>query len=139
MNEVSNDLWGLVSSALDLAVDCFAVGEQNPFVMFVDLSGQHHMVDVKDVQGNGTPQLVDTARGVVSRGVAAEALRYAIAFDGYLTTDGKRTDAAFVEAGERGASGAVVFAQPYRVKKRSRKAERVGRPVLVQEAEQLLR
>jgi hypothetical protein len=137
--EVSDELWELVAEALDLGVDCFAAGESNPFVLFVDGSGQRHMVDVKDAQGNVSPQLVAAARGIVSKGVPASAQRYALAFDGYLTTDGERLDAAFVEAGERGQPEAMVFAQCYRVKKRSGKVERVGRPQLVQTAEQLLR
>jgi hypothetical protein len=138
MADVSDELWELAAEALDLAVDCFAAGESNPIVLFVDGSGQRHMVDVKDAQGNVTPQLVEAARGVVSEGVGASAQRYAVAFDGYLTTDGERLDAAFVEAGERGQPEAVVFAQRYRVKKRSGKVERVGRPELVQVVEQLL-
>jgi hypothetical protein len=138
MAKISDELWGLVSSALDVAVDCFAAGEQNPFVLFVDKSGQRHMIDVKDAEGNVTPQLVESARSIVSESVGATALRYAVAFDGYLTVDGERSDAAFVEAGERGQAEAVVFAQRYRVKKRSRKVERVGRPTLVQQARQLL-
>ena len=138
MAEVSDGLWELVAEALDLAVDCFAAGESNPIVLFVDGSGQRHMVDVKDAEGNVTPQLVETSRGVVAQGFGAAAQRYAVAYDGYLTTDGERLDAAFVEAGERGQSEAVVFAQCYRVKKRSGKVERVGRPEMVQAAEQLL-
>lgn len=138
MAEVSDELWGVASEALDLAVDCFAIGESNPIVLFVDEAGQRHMVDVKDAQGNITPQLVETARGIVSKGFGASARLYAVAFDGYLTTDGQRLDAAFVEAGERGQPDAVVFAQRYRVKKRSGKADRVGRPELVKVAAQLL-
>jgi len=103
MAEVSAELWELASEALDLAVDCFAAGESNPIVLFDDRSGQRPMVDVKDDQSNVTPELVQAARGVVSEGVGTAAQRYAIAFDGYLTTDGERLDAAFVEAGERGS------------------------------------
>ena len=138
MAEVSDELWELASSALDLAVDCFAAGESNPIVLFIDESGQQHIVDVKDAQGNVTPQLVDSARGIVAEGIGASALRYAVVFDGYLTSNGVRLDAAFVEAGERGQPESVVFAQRYRVKKRSGTVERVGRPKLVQAAKQLL-
>lgn len=138
MADVSGELWKLALEALDLAVDCFAAGESNPMVLFDDESGQRHIVDVKDAQGNITPELVEAARGVVSEGVGAAAQRYAITFDGYLTNDGERLDAAFVEAGERGQAQAVMIAQNYRIKKRSGKAERVGQPVLVQAAEQLL-
>jgi len=124
---------------LDLACDRFAAGESNPIVMLVVESGQTHIIYVEDIQGNVTPQLVDNARHVVSEGFGKLARLYAVAFDGYLTTDGERSDAAFVEAGERGQPEAVVFAQRYRVKKRSGKVERVKRPLLVEATNQLLR
>src|SRR5262249_53129278 len=127
--EVSDELWELASKALDLAVDCFGTGESNPILLFVDGSGQRYVVDVKDVQGNVTLELVEAARGIVSEGGGTTRL-YALAYDGYLNMDGRRLEAAFVEAGERGQPEAVVFAQRYRVKKRSGKLERMGRPVL---------
>jgi hypothetical protein len=42
---------------------------------------------------------------------ATDAVRGAIAYDGYLTLEGDRTDAIFVEADERGRGHALVFAQ----------------------------
>ena len=90
MADVSDELWELASEALDLFIDCFAVGESNAIVVFDDGSGQRHMVDVKDAQGNVTPELLEAAQGVVSESVGTAAQRYAIAFDGYLTTDGER-------------------------------------------------
>ena len=56
---------------------------------------------------------------------------YAFAYDGYLTLDGERTDAMFVEAGERGGDGPFVFAQRYRPKRFLRPAKAVGKPKLL--------
>lgn len=107
-------------------------------VVFIDGSGQRHLVDVRSAEGDVTPGLVDAAREVVSKGVGTSALRYAVTFDGYLTTDGKRGDAAFVEAGERGRPEGLLFAQRYRVRKRTQRVERVGQPQLLQALKNLL-
>lgn len=45
------------------------------------------------------------------------ATAYAIAHDGYLTVEGRKWDAILVEAAERGADSAFLFAQCYRPKK----------------------
>ena len=138
MPEVSDSLWQLVSGLLDLAVDCFAAGESNPMVHFIDQEGKSHMIDIKSASSNVNPQLVEKARSIISEGFGETVQCYAVAFDGYLTTDGRRVDAAFVEAGERGQAQGMVFAQRYRLKKRLGKVERVGRPVFVQVTNQLI-
>jgi hypothetical protein len=59
-----------------------------------------------------------------------DCLCAAVAWDGYATTDGKRMDAVFVEASERGASQSMVFAQRYAPKGILRKKfEAVGEPM----------
>jgi hypothetical protein len=137
MSKLGRELKRLAFEAIALAVDCFAAGEHNPFILFVDASGQTQLIDVKDAGGNITRQLVEEARRIVSQSIPRTAKRYAIAYDGYLTIDGERTDAAFVEAAERGDREAVLIAQRYRVKKRSKKPERIGSPTIVAPAEQL--
>jgi hypothetical protein len=137
MSKLRRGLQDFALEAIDLAVDCFAAGEHNPFILFVDERGRTQLVDVKDAEGNITPQLVEGARHIVSQGIPETASRYAIAYDGYLTVDGERTDAAFVEAAERGDREAVLIAQQYRIKKRSKKPERIGPPTVVGSAEQL--
>jgi hypothetical protein len=89
-------------------------------------------------EGVDGSDLVDVARHTVAEGIGQVAHLCALAYDGYLTTDGERTDAAFVEAGERGQPEAFLIAQRYRVKKRSGKVERVGQPTIIGGAEQLL-
>lgn len=60
----------------------------------------------------------------------ASPSRAVLAWDGYLTSDGKRVDALFVEAYERGAQGGILIAQPYKttglLKKRTHPTGQVG-------------
>ncbi len=60
---------------------------------------------------------------------------YAIAWDGYVTLEGERTDAILVEAADRAQEHAVLFCQRYReVKKglfRKKACERLGNPALI--------
>ena len=134
---MGDELQQLVLEALDLAVGCFSDGEHNPFVIFHDDTGKSHLIDVKSADGNISPELVDDARRIVSE-AADQPQRYAIAYDGYLTTDGVKRDAAFVEAGEQGDTEAFVVAQCYRIKKRPKGVEKVGDPVIVASAKQLI-
>jgi hypothetical protein len=65
--------------------------------------------------------------------------RAAVAWDGYLTLDGERTDAVFAEAYEQGDDRSVVMAQRYAVTGRFRKrTEPMGDAALVARNETLL-
>ena len=138
MNDIRPEFQELALKALDLALDCFSAGEHNPFILFVDESGQGQLVEVKDTEGNVNDKLVEMARQMVAETIGTKAQRYAIAYDGYITIDGERTDAAFVEAGERGDPEAFLIAQRYRVKKRSKKPEKRGKPLITGPGRQLL-
>jgi hypothetical protein len=63
-----------------------------------------------------------------------DAIRAAVVYDGYLTIEGDRTDAVFVEAYERGAPTTLVFAQRYRTAPRF---ETIGNAAFVDEEEPL--
>jgi hypothetical protein len=54
---------------------------------------------------------LERARAKVSDGVGTALA--AVAWDGYLTMDGTRTDAVFVEASEVGCSQSIILAQRY--------------------------
>ncbi|MCJ7731285.1 hypothetical protein MUP51_03125 [Candidatus Bathyarchaeota archaeon] len=60
---------------------------------------------------------------------------YAIAWDGYITSENERTDAVFVEAGDRNDSLGVTFCQRYREVReglfKGKKCERIGNPALI--------
>ena len=67
------------------------------------------------------------------------AERAAVAWDGYVTIDGERTDAVFAEAFERGDTESVIMAQRYAVTGRFRKSiEPFGNAALVGRGDTLL-
>lgn len=138
MGEIGAELQHLALEAVGAALEAFTGEEPYPFVFFVDGEGQAHTIVIAPREGSDGSDLVDVARHTVAEGIGQVAHLYALAYDGYLTTDGERIDAAFVEAGERGQPVAFLIAQRYRVKKRSGKVERVGQPEIISELEQLL-
>lgn len=102
-----------------------------PFVMTVDTKGEKALHRfVTDRLEDGVAQ----ARAHVDRNIDG-LLMYAIAWDGYVTLDGARTDAIFVEAGDREQPIGVLFCQRYRPPKktlfRKAKCERLGNPALI--------
>jgi hypothetical protein len=70
-----------------------------------------------------------------SIGPGQPATMYAIAWDGYVTVEGRRWDAVFVEAGETSQQAAILLCQRYTQTKaglfRKARCERVGNPMLV--------
>jgi hypothetical protein len=137
MSEIGAELQRLALESLDFAIECFCAGEHHPRIIIQDEAGQFHTIVLKSADSVVDPQLVEDARQLVSES-RDQALRYTIAYDGYLTTNGVKCDAAFVEAGERGELEAFVLAQRYRLKKRKKGFEKVGQPVIVATADQLL-
>lgn len=67
----------------------------------------------------------------------ATILRYAVAWDGYITMEETRWDAIFVEAGDRSSPVAYIFCQRYRPVEDPEALgvvyERVGNPALVEQ------
>jgi hypothetical protein len=88
--------------------------------------------------------VADTAQESVERAFAAipslplDTTRYAVAFEGYITLEGRRWDAVIVEAGETGFSQGETFALRYQKKKGlfARGYESVGNPIHLGPAEQ---
>jgi len=77
------------------------------------------------------------AKKIIAR-VQDSIVRYAYAYDGYLTLEGERNDAIFVEAVERAQDHVFVFAQRYRPKRFLRPAKTIGNPALLMTAESQL-
>lgn len=105
---VSDSLLEFALFALDHAADC-VIPTGGPLVPF----------SLVEVRGERT---LSRFPGDIERGVAAareavrtitEASMAAVAWDGYLTADGSRTDAVFVEASESGSARSVIVAQRY--------------------------
>ena len=64
---------------------------------------------------------------------------YAIAWDGYVTVEGRKWDAVLIEAGESGNAEAVIYAQRYELKEKGFFNKRrcnvaVGAPIATQPA-----
>jgi hypothetical protein len=138
VGDIGEELQHLALEAVEAALAAFTGDEPYPFVFFVDGEGQAHTIVIAPKEGSDGSDLVEVARHTVAEELGQVAQLYALAYDGYLTTDGERSDAAFVEAGERGQPAAFLIAQRYRVKKRSKKVESVGPPTIIDAAEQLL-
>lgn len=95
--------------------------------------------------GSGRPTLarfvadsLERCREMVAEAASklpADVNLYAFAVDGYLRGEtGDPTDAIIVEAGQRGAPAACLFAQTYRPKDLTQDLQVVGKPTLVGES-----
>jgi len=62
---------------------------------------------------------------------------YAIAYDGFVTIDGKRYDAVIVEATERNLGKAYVMAQRYKPSAKNQPLQTIGNPAFLNRAESL--
>jgi nucleotide-binding universal stress UspA family protein len=69
---------------------------------------------------------------------AGDPVRVAIAYDGYVTVEGERTDAILVEAQERGQPASVIMAQRYRPGGRLRRFSTIGNAAFLGDGESLL-
>ena len=126
----SDELADLAFAALDHAID--SVRDGGPLIPFVMADGAEgrtlqRFAAVTLEQGLGEAVVSVRARR------DEPGTRHALAYDGYLTVDGSRSDAIYVEAVEPGNDEVMVLAQRYRPKKALRKFETVGRPALVPE------
>lgn len=128
MASISKKLRQWAFKALDLGFGCFSDGDHAPFILLLDETGRRHLIDLKNVSGVIDSKLVECGREIIHGFESGQF--YGLVWDGYLTTDGVKQDAVFVEAAVHGGVGAFVFAQAYKQKKRSKKLEKVGRPLI---------
>lgn len=111
----SDQLTGLALFALDHAVGSIVAG--GPLVPFAvtEAGGDRTLTRFAgDLEG-----AQQAARSSVRTAVGID--RAVVAWDGYLTAEGVRTDAIFVEASEAGASESLMLAQRYHVTGRIKK------------------
>lgn len=122
MSEIpaSDDLMELVFAALDHGVESVTDGGPLvPFVLVEGAEGRELTRFVADTLEEGQARAREHA-------AASGAERVAVAYDGYLTVQGERSDAVFVEAQERGTDATAIFAQRYRPGGRLRKFSTIG-------------
>ena len=118
--EASDELMEVVFAALDHGVD--SVRDGGPLIPFV----LEENADGRDLSRFAAELLEEGVAQARAHAGASGADRVAVAWDGYLTLEGERSDAVFVEAQERGTPASLVFAQRYRPGGRLRKFAIVG-------------
>ena len=121
----------LVFVALDHGID--SVTEGGPLIPFA----LTETGDGRDLTRFATETLEEGQARARDHVRAAGADRAAIAYDGYLTVEGDRNDAIFVQAQERGESDSVLFAQRYRPGGRFKKFTTIGNAAFVERGESL--
>lgn len=128
LDQCSEELTQFALFALDHAADS-VIPRGGPLVPFalIDSGGERAL---KRFAGE-LEQGIALARHVVRE--TAGVSMAAVAWDGYLTLDGRRTDAVFVEASEAGSPVSVILAQRYASVGTIRKRmERVGNAGVVE-------
>ena len=133
MSEIpaSDELIEFVFAALDHGTGMVKEGGSLiPFVISETPKGQELTRFVSETLKEGREQAKQHAS-------SSEADRVAVVYDGYLTAEGERSDAVFVEAQERGTESSVIFAQHYRAGSRLRKFSTIGNAVFSGRAEGL--
>lgn len=136
MPKISKDLQALAIEALDLGLGCISDGDHAPFVMLLDADGKNHLLNLESTTVILDENLVAAGRDLI-RSFSTTGHLYALIYDGYLTTDGEKQDAVFVEAGKRGAAKAFIFAQKYKQRQCSKAFLRLGEPIVVSDAKHL--
>ncbi|MDR2875323.1 MAG: hypothetical protein LBV44_05280 [Methylobacillus sp.] len=128
VSDTSIELNDLMFTALDYAIG--SIEEAAPLIPFV-------MVVSKD----GNKKLTRFAHELLEKGLEAaqgyihgekdNIKTYTMAWDGFITIEGKKWDCIFVEAGERGTEQGVLLAQRYEKKGVFKKKNLpVGNPAL---------
>lgn len=127
MSEPSEELMEVAFFALDHAVS--SVSEGGPLVPFL-LTAKGEERDLQRFVADTLEESLEEARDAAN-GLGQEVGAYAIGHDGYVTVEGEKFDALFIEAAERSDPEAVVLAQRYRPKKGLKKFKAIGNPASV--------
>jgi len=128
----SEELIELVFAALDHGID--SVREGGPLIPFVLAES----AEGRDLTRFASETLEEGHAQARRHAGSSGADRVAVAYDGYLTVEGERSDAVFVEAQERGTEASVVFAQRYRPGGRLRRFSTIGNAAFAGDGEGLL-
>jgi hypothetical protein len=129
MVEPSEELTNLAFFALDHAVE--SVRDGCPLIPFLLTEGEAGR-DLKRFVGETLEASLQQARAHAR--TASDVTRVAIAYDGYVTVDGERSDAVFVEAQDRCETAGITLAQRYRPGGRFKKFATLGNPGFMGEA-----
>ena len=134
--EMSQQFADLVFFALDHGVESVR-DSGGPLIPFLVLE-QDGKRDLHRFAASRLEEGERQAREAIMASPAA-VTAYALAYDGFITVQGVRTDAILVEASERGRPAGVRMAQRYTPKKFLRRFQTVGNPAFVEAPQTLLR
>ncbi|MGB4075835.1 hypothetical protein [Pseudomonas sp.] len=130
MSETSVEMNDLMFAALDHAIASIEnAGPLVPFTMTISKAGDNKLTRfVLEMLEQG----LEAAQAHIQN--EKENLKtYAIAWDGFVTIEGKKWDSIFVEAGELGTEQGVILSQRYEKKGLfKRKNLPAGNPALVE-------
>jgi hypothetical protein len=134
--DISEQFADVIFFALDHGIDSIrsSGGPLTPFVVF-DQGGQRAL---KRFVAE-TLELSQAEAREAIKTCPSDVASCAVAYDGYITVDGKKWDAVLVEAFERGRASGVRMAQRYVPKKFLRKFHTEGNAALLGACEMLLR
>ena len=125
---LSEALAELVFAAIDIGI--LSVKESGgPLVPFVLMQEDGNRT-MHRFAAEMLEESLEQARAAVAS-APASVTAYALAYDGYVTIDGQKSDAVMVEGCERGQASGQLFAQRYAAKKFLRPFHEVGNPALI--------
>jgi hypothetical protein len=110
-----------VRQAIDLAIKCVDTGET--LVPFITTEGKPGKI-VSIVADSADESVAIAQRNIDE--LDLETTSFAFAYDGYITVDGERSDAIYVEASYRNSDQIFVFAQRYKPRVDDDPASREG-------------
>ncbi len=132
--EPSQEFADLFFKAIDHGFESIkdGAGPLIPFSMTVSADGQ---LSLKRYVMDELQEAVARAQASITPEMPGVTM-YAIAWDGYVTIDGQKTDAILVEAGQASDPRGVLFCQRYRTVRKGlffkKVCERVGNPGLIE-------
>jgi hypothetical protein len=117
----------LVLTALDHATSCLTGGDGGPLLPFAMIVDEGE----RSVRHFASPEYAQTLDGALAFASGGDYEFWAVAWDGYMTLEGQRTDAVFVRAGAEGHVDSVLFAWRYERSTPNGDFRRIGDPVFL--------
>src|SRR5688572_22800854 len=93
--DIDADLWKMISVAVETSVQ--SIQKQGKLLPFT-LMRENEKWDMAMYMGEQAPKLVQKAQAAI-RAKIGKIDMYVLAFDGYVTIDGKKSDSVVIEAG----------------------------------------
>lgn len=122
-DNASQKLVDLAFYALEHGVDCVRDGE--PLIPFVVAEDENGGSKLHRFAAPKTDEGVEEARNYLKTHTS-EFVRYALAYDGYLTVDNEKSDAIIIEACEKNMPRAFTLTQRYKPQTESQQFSEIG-------------